>query len=171
MVFKRMLILALASSTVALAFNALRGEGGIPLIAKHPYEIFIPCPEARVEVAPITPDDVPEEGVLFVDARPQARYARGHIPGARSLPYDDLFDPSPQALKGLLAAHAKLIVVYGALDGALDTGYALAMDLVAKGVRGARPLEGGVEAWAASGRPFEGHLGDDEAAEGQAVSP
>lgn len=159
---KRALIITIGAALLAWAFNGLRGEGGIPLFAQYPYEIFVPCPDARAEVEPVTVEDVPEAGVIFIDARPEARFKRGHVPEARSLPYDDLFDPPEAEIKALIQLKAQMIVVYGELDGALDTGQRMAEDLAASGLRGARPLEGGVEAWAASGRPFKGLLGGED---------
>ncbi len=155
-----MLLITLGSSALGLTFNQLREEG-LPLQARYPYEIFIPCPDARTEVEAISVEEVPKEGVLFLDARSSKRFEQGHIPGARSLPYDDLFDPPEAEIKALLKAQARMILVYGELDGALDTGRMMAADLAAKGLRGVRPLKGGAEAWAASGRAFEGLLGEE----------
>lgn len=149
------LVIAATAAGLGFGFNALRGERGIPWVARHPYAIFAPCPMARAEVEPVAPAAVPANGALFIDARQPAAWARSRIAGARNIPFDDLFDPPPEVIDSLLWVRAEMLVVYGDVDGERDSGRLLATDLAAAGIGRVRYLEGGLPAWIAAGRPEE----------------
>ena len=94
------------------------------------------------------------EGVVFVDARSEADYQAGHIPGARVF---DHYYPQ-NTLAGVLAAcqAAEAVVVYCAGGNCEDSEFAAVM-LQEAGVAGARLLVygGGFGEWSAQGRPVE----------------
>ncbi|MBM4355039.1 MAG: rhodanese-like domain-containing protein [Deltaproteobacteria bacterium] len=87
----------LLATLLALGFNQLRSEG-IPLVAKEPYPIFVPCPETMEEAAKVSLADLAGSskapsfpaGTLLIDARLPERFSDGHIEGAVNLPYDEL---------------------------------------------------------------------------------
>lgn len=100
----------------------------------------------------------------LLDARAPRLYERGHLPGAVNLPARELNAPAngvrrlvaAEALKRQLAdlgLGAGAIVVYGGKGGA-DAAH-LWWTLQAYGHRGVRLLDGGVEAWQASGGALE----------------
>ncbi len=139
---------------LGILVNALR-VNGIPLIAEHPYEILLPCPMEQVEVESVSVADVLHGQVLFIDARPQDSYEKSHIPGAISLPYDDLAEPSAADLQPVRNARAERIVVYGELDQSFDIGHQQASDLAAAGLPRVFYLAGGFGAWLEAGRPVD----------------
>lgn len=119
-------LIALGSSLLAVAVNALRSEG-IPLVADRPYEVLVPCPEPLAEVPALAPDDarVRQAGVRLVDARDAVAFATWHAPDAHALPFDWL-DEIPEARTDeILAVEASAFVVYGDGDDP-DSGRELA---------------------------------------------
>ncbi len=139
---------------LGILVNSVRPDA-LPLVAERPYEILVPCPMERVEVEPVTAAEAALEQVLFIDARPRDDYEKSHISGALSLPYDDLAEPSAAELAPIRQARAARIVVYGTLDHNFDLGHQQASDLAAAGLPRVYYLEGGFEAWRATGRPVE----------------
>ncbi|MDA8198847.1 MAG: rhodanese-like domain-containing protein [Thermaerobacter sp.] len=87
------------------------------------------------------------QGVPFVDVRPEAEYARGHIPSAV------LVGPDPSATQ--LPGTADAAVVCVCLQGVRSA--AVAARLESQG-RSAVSLAGGLLAWAQAGLPWEGQL-------------
>lgn len=108
------------------------------------------------------------EGVQWVDARGAEAWARGHLPGAVSVPAAELqpfdadgaWDPGETSvLRAGLAARGLRAgvpaVVYGDPESApAADGYVYAA-LRALGVEDARLLDGGVAAWLLAGRALE----------------
>lgn len=81
---------------------------------------------------------------LFVDARPAAEYARAHLPGALSLPFDTL-DDYPETMAEVLAS-ARPPVVYCS-GPECDEALLLALRLRAAGCGDAAVFTGGMELW------------------------
>ena len=50
-------VVVVASAILALGTNAVRADG-IPLVAREPYRIFVPCPEPSGEIFEIEPGHV-----------------------------------------------------------------------------------------------------------------
>ncbi len=113
------LILGL-SIAISVSFNLLRDEG-IELVAKDSYDdkILQPCPESEeiaaqmsALVLPLGPDLVIPEGTILVDASYPETYAAGHLPGAVSLPYDELDTILDEDVERLQALEPQRVVVY-----------------------------------------------------------
>ncbi len=131
---------------IALAYNALRAEASIPLVADTPYQILVPCPEhlgkpaTSLAPAKVRPG---EEGVALVDAREREDFQRWHLKGALSIPFDYL-EPNPEEQK-VLQTRARKVVVYGDGDDP-DSGQQLANAIAGKGVRNVFYVKGGAPA-------------------------
>ena len=107
--------------------------------------------------------------VVVIDVRPAARYARGHIPGALSLPFSIDAGPWTHArygVKGFLAPiddlaaalgaagisrDSPLVVVAGSGPAALAAGARVFWSLRVLGHQDLRLLDGGMSAWRAIG--------------------
>jgi 3-mercaptopyruvate sulfurtransferase SseA len=105
--------------------------------------------------------------VVLLDGRPREQFVAGHLPGARSLPFDGLVIP-PQEIFRKLLEEPRRIVVYGVAGvdaeladpeapavGAKDVGALLAAELRALGARDVVHLVGGQDAWVQAGGALE----------------
>ena len=90
--------------------------------------------------------------VLLIDAREPEEYTRGHIPGALSMPYDEV-SSEPERLENL-AAGGKAIAVYCG-GGACELSLTLAWDLISAGQKKVVVYMGGYPEWVAAGYPIE----------------
>ncbi len=148
---------AAAATTVALIFNAVR-PGGLPPIARTPYQILVPCPEPGGPVQPLPPDS-PELMVartFLVDARPAEEFDSHHLPGAVHLPYDWL-DPVPDSrlqklVEAIAASGATRVVVYGD-GGRPDSGEHLGREISGRGIKNVFFITGGAPALVKSEEP------------------
>jgi hypothetical protein len=140
-------IVALLSVATALAFNALRPTGSIPLVATEPYRILVPCPEPVGEVEPIAAAAVRwgHDRELVLDARSARELEAWSTPSARPVPFDFLDPVSDEALAELVASNAARVVVFG--DGLTpDSGQEMARELAGRGMVNVHFVEGGWEA-------------------------
>ena len=136
---------------VAVVFNAARPVGGLPLIARTPYQVLVPCPEPGGPVQPLPPTD-PElaaDRTFLVDARPADDFTRHHLPGAVHLPYDWL-DPVPedrlqQLVEAIATSRATRVVVYGD-GGRPDSGEHLGREISGRGIKNVFFVSGGASA-------------------------
>ncbi len=143
-------LLTLASSVLALCVNAFR-ENGLPLVARVPYEILVPCPEPG---GPVTALDaaapaLSESRLFLIDARDGVAFGRSHLPGAVNVPYDWL-DPVPDdEMKRLAATIASSrvtrVIVYGD-GGNPDSGEHLGREISGRGIRNVHFVRGGAPA-------------------------
>lgn len=85
------------------------------------------------------------EAIVIVDVRPTQDFTAGHLPGAQSIPLEELAD----AIKAL--GRPPEIVVYDRLSQRSNSA---ARQLAEAGLR-ARALSGGIGAWAMKGFPLE----------------
>lgn len=146
-VLRDAVLVVLLGTGLALATNALRTQHKLPLRARSAPEILVPCPEVRGDAAAIAPAEVrpAAPGVALIDAREAEAFARWHLPGALSIPFDYLEPPSPEAVKRVLSTRARRVVVYG--DGAdPDSGEQLARALAGRGIRNVGYVKGGAPA-------------------------
>ena len=105
------------------------------------------------DVEPVSRDELlrrlrAREPLVVVDVRPAEEYAAGHLPGAISVPLDEL----EQRLSELPKRREVVAYCRGPYCALAP---AAVRRLRARGYR-ARPLEGGLPEWAAEGRPVEG---------------
>ncbi len=140
---------------LALAVNAARGKegGGIPLVARAPYDIYTDCPEMDARIPKLTVKELPTRSphVIYVDARSASKYLEGHIRGARSMPMYGTHPNAPSGLEFLRGKPGRFVVVYGADE--MQSAVHLASWLRQKGIRGVHLLEGNLAAWRKAGRP------------------
>jgi len=133
------------SAALALGSNAMRSERRLPLIAERDYQVLVPCPEAQRPAQPISPAalTVNDPRQLLVDARDAEAFARWHLPGAISIPYDYL-EPRPEEQRVLRSGVGR-VVVYG--DGEEpDSGQQLANAFSSRGVKNVFYVRGGAPA-------------------------
>lgn len=92
------------------------------------------------------------QGAVFVDSRPQDEFNRGHIPGAISVPLEEVKRNNREILSRI--PEGKLLVVY-CEGGDCLTSLNLAKILYQQGFREIRIFSGGWEEWLSSGLPME----------------
>ena len=90
---------------------------------------------------------------LFVDARPAAEFRKGHVPGARNLPFETADETALAALKAALPP-GRPVVVYCQGEDCLSS-LGLARLLAARGLEEVRVLPGGWAEWGTAGLPSE----------------
>jgi rhodanese-related sulfurtransferase len=86
---------------------------------------------------------------MFVDARSPEEYAEGHIPGAVSLPFDDVFKDPAKAKQ--LDTHGRAIVVTYCGGGDCDLSRNLAFSLIDAGQKKVLVFMGGLPGWKEGG--------------------
>ncbi|MBI5170723.1 MAG: rhodanese-like domain-containing protein [Candidatus Eisenbacteria bacterium] len=89
-------------------------------------------------------------GAAFVDARSAEEYAEGHIPGAASLPFDDVYK-KPELAKAFDEKGLPIIVYCG--GGDCDLARTLAYALIEAGHKRVLVFKDGLPGWAAAGMP------------------
>lgn len=87
-------------------------------------------------------------GAAFVDARSAEEYAEGHIPGAASLPFDDVYK-KPELAKAFDEKGLPIIVYCG--GGDCDLARTLAYALIEAGHKRVLVFKDGLPGWAAAG--------------------
>lgn len=144
-------IVAAATVVLALVFNTVRPDG-LPLVARTPYEVLVPCPEPGGAVTPLEPGDpaVRSPRTFLIDARlPNEALDHGLLPSAINVPYDWL-DPLPEAelaklVRAIAASRATRVVVYG--DGKRpDSGEHLGREISGRGIKNVSFVRGGAPA-------------------------
>jgi len=126
------LVLCVVSAGMAVSYNSVGGSA-FPLIAREPYQIYVPCPETELVAEKRTVDELVLSGVLredlgeplfrsdvlLVDARPEEQYRQGHIEGAVNVPYNVLSGVAEGDVERLLALRGKnrLVVYCGGWNG------------------------------------------------------
>ncbi len=89
-------------------------------------------------------------GAVFVDARSAEEYAEGHIPGAASLPFDDVYK-KPELAKAFDEKGLPIIVYCG--GGDCDLARTLAYALIEAGHKRVLVFKDGLPGWASAGMP------------------
>lgn len=90
---------------------------------------------------------------LFVDARPAGEFARGHLPGALSLPFEDLNARDAAVTKVLESAKPAVFYCSGP---ECDDALLLAVALHERGLENGAVFVGGMELWQAELLATEG---------------
>ncbi len=124
-------------------------ESGNPLLERFP-----PLREAvEAELASEEARWLQLHGALILDARRSADFARGHLPGARSLPvWEDGLEDRVARLEAF-TANLKLPVVVYCSGGDCEDSHLLARRLWMAGFRNLRIYTGGFPDWEARGWP------------------
>lgn len=108
---------------------------------------------ARVYPVPVTLAEVralAAEQAVLLDARPRPLFLAGHLPGARSVPYEEVVGGG-LTLEDRLP-HDRPLVIYCSGNGCSDS-FSLAEALIRSGYRDVRVFEDGFPAWRAAGLP------------------
>jgi hypothetical protein len=149
-VIREAVVVAAVSMIVGVAFNALRSDG-LPLVARHPYQTLVPCPEpgGPVEALDAREADIPAPRSFVVDARSPAEFAESHLEGAVNIPYDWL-DPVPEEqleelARAIARSGATRVVVYGD-GGRPDSGEHLGKEISGRGIKNVFFVRGGAPA-------------------------
>ena len=139
-------IVLVGCAALALGVNAARARP-LPLVAKEPYQILVPCPVLSGQADELTPSDpsLRAAGTLLVDARSATEFGAWHADQALSIPYDFLASVPAAAVHRVLGSGASRVVVYGD-GGDPDSGRELAKELAAKGIRNVGFVKGGAPA-------------------------
>lgn len=139
----------LASSDVYRAWQAMRAVGEARLADLD--RVVDRYLSDRDQFEPVTPDELEtrleQEDVVLLDVRPPKEYRAGHIPGARSIPVDELEDRLDELPED------QEIVAYCRGPYCVFSDEAV-QRIQAEG-RKARRLSGGLPDWMAEGRPVE----------------
>ncbi len=90
------------------------------------------------------------KAALFLDAREASEYAEGHIPGALSLPYDDVFKDPDKAKS--VNSNGRVIVTYCS-GGDCELSKNLAAALIDAGHKKVLVFTGGMPGWKEGGAP------------------
>ncbi len=149
-------LLVAVGGLTSLAVNAARPDG-LPLrdaiAATSGAAEGASCVPAVGHVADVTYEEariLATAGASFVDARPGAAYALGHVEGAHHLPSRGDCPAKEQVLAALRLA--PVVIVYDA-DGDCALARPLADRLANEGVTDVRVLLGGFPAWKAADAP------------------
>lgn len=145
-------ILAIAA-IAALAVNAVQ-PNGIPLVpAPKPDHAVVLESGERIDISLEATRQAWEAGkVQFLDARPVSQYARGHLPGAFSLPWLS-FDQHADKVLPNLREDALLITYCDGVHCSLSKD--LAQVMIDFGFPQVRVLVNGWTVWRESGLPTE----------------
>jgi rhodanese-related sulfurtransferase len=92
------------------------------------------------------------DAAVVVDAREPDEYAEGHIPGALSMPFDEI-TAEPEHMESLETGGRPIIVYCG--GGTCEVSLTLAWELMAAGQRRVVVFMGGYPEWAEAGHPIE----------------
>lgn len=138
------------SILIALFTNYIRSDG-IALI--------------RPSTSPLSPDDgetiislqavvekLEKPGVIILDARSPFDYGEGHIPGAKNVPYVELFEDPAFFLDELALDHEIITYCEGVR---CSTAEDVAFFLQERGYEKIKVFLGGWEEWTESGMPVE----------------
>ncbi|HPB58574.1 MAG TPA: rhodanese-like domain-containing protein [Candidatus Saccharicenans sp.] len=129
----------------------LAGEFQHAFILKEdfPQVVFISLPEAEAAWA--------EQKAVFIDSRNLEEYQRGHIPGAISVPLEDLKSGREDLL--LRIPDAPEIIIY-CEGGDCQASLNLARWLESRGFKNLRIFSGGWAEWTQNGLPVETNVAE-----------
>ncbi|MBN1106885.1 MAG: rhodanese-like domain-containing protein, partial [Deltaproteobacteria bacterium] len=150
----QMLAVVVFSAALAFLVNEAR-ENRLPLIMPFPPEYR--CPSGLGAVPFIAPESALKSwgrsDTLFVDARSEEEFQRGHIEGSLNIPYLHAEFTSAEVLDRLRAY--KMVIIYcNTRDARLSR--LMCAELVQAGIGGATYLQGGGPAWVAAGGKYAG---------------
>jgi rhodanese-related sulfurtransferase len=156
--FAQATLLAAVGVAAGLAANGVRADGvplARPVFAASGAAAGASCEAPKGTVRDASVDEacaLADAGAAFVDARPAAAFAAGHVAGAIHLPSVGDCPDFEDAIERIRAAPA--VVVYDA-DGSCALARHLAGRLVGRGLADVRVMVGGFPGWCAADRPAE----------------
>ena len=146
-------VVILAAGILALSANALRTDS-LPLIGDWSIDArMATITGERLDISlPEAQNFFNSRSAVFLDARSANDYARGHIPGARSLPWQDV-ELFLTEVAGDLESETPIITY---CDGeTCNLSHDLALFLKDAGFMNVRVLVNGWTVWQAAGLPVE----------------
>ena len=127
-----------------MAVGAAVGSAGLPEIPvlDRPIQIELQAVKALFDA----------RNVVIVDSREPDEFAEGHIPGALSMPFDEVTS-EPERLEGLDTGGRPIVVYCG--GGACELSMSLAWELIYAGQSRVTVYMGGFPEWVEAGYPVE----------------
>lgn len=149
---KKILLIALLGAIASLLSNTFLPHR-IPWVQDWSHHIEAKAAQQKINVIPLgVAMDLHKEGHRFIDARPAEKYAEGHIPGARSLPFQTLVNHFETAAN-LIDSKKTLVVYCGNRD--CDDALLLAGELKNMGTPHLALYVDGFELWRKHGGEVE----------------
>ncbi len=150
---KKILLLSLVAAAAALLANTFLPRR-IPWVRDWAYHVESEAARQKIDVIPLGTalDFHQTESHRFIDARPAEKYAKGHIPGALSLPFQTLDDHFGTAAI-LLDSQKPLVVYCGNRD--CDDALLLTIELKNMGAAHLVLYVDGFELWSQHGGAVE----------------
>jgi rhodanese-related sulfurtransferase len=150
---KRIGIIVLASAVAAIVANSVHPRR-IPWVQNWSGQVEARAIEQDIQVIPLIDalGKFSSTEVLFVDARPADHFARGHIPGAVSVPFEQ-FDALFPVIVDLIDSGRELVVY--CTDRECDDALLLAIELQAMGCTNLVLYVDGFEWWKKHGGSVE----------------
>jgi rhodanese-related sulfurtransferase len=153
-IISRAMVVVAFSAGIAFCVNAAR-ENRLPIVMPFPPEYK--CPSGLDAVRPVAAVNALEtfghSDTVFVDARNEEEFERGHIEGSINIPY--LFmDPTSNEVLRPLRPYKMIIIYCNSRDAQLSR--LMSAELAQGGLKGVTYLEGGALAWIAAGGRFTG---------------
>ncbi len=153
-VVSQVLAVFAVAAALGLVSNAVR-EDGLPLVMPFPPELKCPSnagPELPIKTASAL-DAFGKPDTVFVDARSEEEFAKGHIDGSVNVPYLFVEPISREAIASL--GRFRRVIVYCNTKEA-EASRLMAGELSHAGVKGAFYLEGGFLQWVKAGGKYTG---------------
>jgi 3-mercaptopyruvate sulfurtransferase SseA len=153
-IWQSMAILTIAVG-IGLSVNFLRDQK-LPLVADSSDKGIQINPASGGDDLSISFEDAEalfvDKQAVFLDARSREQYRKGHIEGAKSLPWEDFDRRAPQVMSGI--GRDAIIITY--CDGeSCSLSRELALALMAKGYDRVRVLVDGWKLWQQFNLPTE----------------
>jgi rhodanese-related sulfurtransferase len=157
-IFREIALLSVAAIALAFIVNAISPRG-IPLFGRWDVKAgritAKPAPEAKQSWGEIEIGEAAtlyNQGILFVDARSAADYAKGHIKGARSLPVEIFYEK----IKAFKEEYPDTMAILTYCSGRECTdSHDLAENLIQSGYTNVRTFIDGYPLWESQGLPVE----------------
>ncbi len=149
---KQIGIILLASAALAVAVNIVHPRR-LPWVQDWSHQVESKAAELNIRLVSlsIALESCRSGDAVFIDARSTSEYRKGHIPGAVSIPFEQLDDHFPQLLE-LMAASADMVVYCSGRE--CDDALLLATEIKAMGGDAALFVDG-YESWEAHGGEVE----------------
>jgi rhodanese-related sulfurtransferase len=150
---RQLSVIVLAAVAVALISNHFR-PAPLPLIGDWSPEARLMSPSGRQMAIPLDEANIlhQSKGAVFMDARPQEEFTKGHIQGATSIPWHE----AEQRVMDVTVDMANDAVIITYCDGdTCDLSRDLALFLENLGFSNVRVLVNGWTVWQEAGLPVE----------------